>query len=243
MSYHYYRGLVTSHSSIVAFAQGDVTGDGVSDNVYLTGVRTPDSPFIEQITLVVQDGSSGRVTHAALQDNAGYNPTLFLGDFTGNKVNQILISINSGGSGGIMYHFVYSYLNNVAKIIFNYQAYNERYQYTVTFMDNYKVEVVSQLNNMKYIIDISSRDKEYLGEIYQANGKLKQPISGFVNPLSGLYPVDFDGNKVYELLAYQKIAGRYNADALGYVLNTLAWSGNQFALGNQNVALFGSTIQ
>lgn len=243
MSYHYYRGLVTSQSSIVAFAQGDVTGDGVSDNVYLTGVRTSDSPFVQQITLVVQDGSSGRVTHTRLQDNAGYNPTLFLGDFTGNKVNQILVSINSGGSGGIMYHFVYSYLNNVPKIIFNYKAYNDLYQYTVTYMDNYKVEVVSKQNKMKYIIDISSRDKEYLGEIYQSNGKLKQPISGFVNPLSGLYPVDFDGNKVYELLAYQKIAGRYNADALGYVLNTLAWNGNQFALSNQNVAIFGSNIQ
>ncbi|PWV97373.1 hypothetical protein DFQ01_12115 [Paenibacillus cellulosilyticus] len=243
MSYHYYRGLVKSQPSIVASAQGDVTGDGVSDNVYLTGVRTADSPFVQQITLVVQDGSSGRVTHTRLQDNAGYSPSLFLGDFTGNKVNQILVSINSGGSGGIMYHFVYSYLNNVATIIFNYKAYNDLYQYTVTYKDNYKVEVVSKLNKMKYIIDISSRDKEYLGEIYQTNGKLKQPISGFVNPLSGLYPVDFDGNKVYELLAYQKIAGRYNADALGYVLNTLAWNGNQFALSNQNVAIFGSTIQ
>ncbi|WEK54368.1 MAG: VCBS repeat-containing protein [Candidatus Cohnella colombiensis] len=242
MSY-YYRGLVTSHSSIVAFAQGDVTGDGVSDNVYLAGVRTPDSPFIQQITLVVQDGRSGRVTHTPLQDNAGYNPTLFLGDFTGNRVNQILISIDTGGSGGIMYHFVYSYLNNVAQIMFNYKSYNEIYHYTVTFQDNYKVEVVSNLNKMKYIIDISSRDEEYLSEIYQANGKLKQPISGFVNPLSGLYPVDFDGNHVYELLAYQKIAGRYDADALGYVLNTLAWSGNQFVLSDQNVAIFGSPIQ
>lgn len=243
MSYHYYRGLVTSQPSIVAGAQGDVTGDGVPDNVYLTGVRTPDSPFIQQITLVVQDGSSGRVTYTPLQDNAGYNPTLFLGDFTGNKVNDILISINSGGSGGIMYHFVYSYLNNVGQIIFNYKAYNELYQYTVTFQDNYKVKVVSKRNKMKYIIDISNRDKEYLEEIYRANGKLKQPISGFVNPLSGLYPVDFDGNNVYELLAYQKIAGRYNADALGYVLNTLAWNGNQFALSDQNVAIFGSFIQ
>ncbi|MBD3922081.1 VCBS repeat-containing protein [Paenibacillus sp. PR3] len=243
MSYHYYRGLVTSQSSVVAFAQGDVTGDGVSDKVYLTGVRTPDSPFIQQIRLVVQDGSSGRVTQVRLQDDAGYNPTLFLGDFTGNKVNQILISINTGGSGGIMYHFIYSYLNNVPTIIFNYKAYNDLYQYTVTYLDNYRVEVVSKLNNMRYIIDISGRDKEYLGEIYQTNGKLKQPISGFVNPLSGLYPVDFDSNKVYELLAYQKIAGRYNADSLGYVLNTLAWNGNQFALSNQNVAIFGSTIQ
>ncbi len=242
MSY-YYRGLVTSQQSIVAFAQGDVTGDGVSDNVYLTGVRTPDSPFIQQITLVVQDGGSGRVTYTPLQDNAGYNPTLFLGDFTGNRVNDILISIDSGGSGGIMYHFVYSYLNNVALIIFNYKSYNELYEYTVTFRDHYKVEVVSERNKMKYIIDISNKDKEYLREIYQAGGKLKQPISGFVNPLSGLYPVDFDGNHVYELLAYQKIAGRYNADALGYVLNTLAWNGNQFALSDQNVAIFGSPIQ
>ena len=243
MSYSYYRGLVASQPSIVAFAQGDVTGDGVSDNVYLTGVRTPDSPFIQQITLVVQDGSNGKVTYTPLQDNAGYNPILFLGDFTGNKVNEILISIDSGGSGGIMYHFVYSYLNNVARILFNYRAYNELYSYTVTFQDNYKVEVVSIQNKMKYIIDISNRDKGYLDEIYQAGGKLKQPITGFVNPLSGLYPVDFDGNHVYELLAYQKIAGRYNADALGYVLNTLAWSGNRFALSDQNVAIFGSSIQ
>jgi hypothetical protein len=44
---------------------------------------------------------------------------------------------------------------------------------------------------------------------------------------------------VYEFLAYQKIAGRYNADSLGYVLNTLAWVDNRFVLQNQNVAIFG----
>jgi len=85
---------------------------------------------------------------SCIQDNAGYNPRLFLGDFTGNKVNQILISIDSGGSGGIMYHFVYSYINNVAQIIFNYKAYNGLYQYTVTFKNNYKVEVVSEQNKL-----------------------------------------------------------------------------------------------
>jgi hypothetical protein len=105
-------------------------------------------------------------------------------------------------------------------------------------MDNYKVEILSKKNNEKYIIDISSRDKAYLDEIYDENGKLKAPISGFVNPLSGLYPVDFDGNGVYELLAYQKIAGRYNADSLGYVLNTLKWKDNRFKLDNQYVAIF-----
>jgi hypothetical protein len=52
--------------------------------------------------------------------------------------------------------------------------------------------------------------------------------------------VDFDSNGVYELLAYEKIAGRYNADALGYVLNTLKWRNNMFVLDNQNVAIWGT---
>ncbi|MBM7706357.1 hypothetical protein JOD03_001260 [Chryseomicrobium aureum] len=94
--------------------------------------------------------------------------------------------------------------------------------------------------SLSIIIDISARGSEYLDEIYYENGKLKSPITGFVNPLSGLYPVDFDYNQQFELLAYQKIAGRYNADSLGYVLNTLAWSGNRFGLQNQYVAIFGS---
>ena len=98
--------------------------------------------------------------------------------------------------------------------------------------NNYRVEVISKKNNQKYIIDISNGDADYLNEIYDANGKLKNPIDGFVNPLSGLYPVDFDSNKVFELLAYQKVAGRYNADSLGYVLNTLQWRTNRFVMDN-----------
>lgn len=111
---------------------------------------------------------------------------------------------------------------------------------TPPYKNNYRVEVISKKNNQKYIIDISNRDADYLNEIYDENGKLKNPIDGFVNPLSGLYPVDFDSNKVYELLAYQKVAGRYNADSLGYVLNTLRWRTNMFVMDNQNVAIFWS---
>lgn len=238
--YHDHSRARRVQPSVVSFARGDVTGDRIPDNVYLTGIKTPDSPFTQNITLLVQDGRTGSYSHVPLRDNAGYNPTLFLGDFTGNGVADILISINSGGSGGIMYHYIYSFVNNKAQLLFDFNVYNEQYQYTVIYQDNYKVEVVSKRNKQKYIIDISTRDPEYLREIYNPNGKLKSPIAGFVNPLSGLYPVDFDSNGVYELLAYQKIAGRYNADSLGYFLNTLGWKGNQFVLQNQNVAIFGS---
>lgn len=238
--YNCYFRLNMVYPGIVFYARGDVNGDGIPDNVYLTGIKTSDSPFTQNITLVIQDGMTGGFTSVPLSENAGYNPTLLLGDFTGDGVNDILIGINTGGSGGIMYYYIYSFINNTAQLLFDFKLYNEIYNYHVTYKDNYKVEVISKENNEKYIIDISNKDAKYLKEIYDENGKLKNPIIGFVNPLSGLYPVDFDSNGVYELLAYQKIAGRYNADALGYILNTLKWKDNMFVLNNQNVAIFGT---
>lgn len=228
--------------NIVAQARGDVTGDRILDNVYLTGIKTPHSQFIKNITLVIQNGSTGELNSIALSDNDGYNPTLFLGDFTGDKINDILIGINSGGSGAIMYQYIYSFIDSKVQLLFDFNVYNDEYSYKVTYKDDYKVEVISNTNSEKYIIDISTRDALYLNEIYDKNGKLKNPIEGFVNPLSGLYPIDFDSNGIYELLAYQKIAGRYNADSLGYILNTLKFSGNKFSLNNQNVAIFGTKI-
>lgn len=228
---------------VVSYARGDVNGDRIPDNVYLTGINTPDSPFVQNITLVIQDGRTGRFRSIPLSENAGYGPTLFLGDFTGDAVKDILVSINSGGSGAIMYHYIYSFVDNIPKLLFDFNVYNEEYKYDITYKDNYKVEVISKKNNEKYILDITYKGVDYLNEIYDKNGKLKEPISGFVNPLSGLYPVDFDSNGVYELLAYQKIAGRYNADSLGYILNTLKWENNRFILYNQNVAIFGAQVE
>jgi hypothetical protein len=226
--------------SIVFHVIGDVNGDKVPDNVLLTGIRTPASPFIQNINLVVRDGRTGRAVSVPLSENAGYNPRLFLGDFNRDGINDILVSIDSGGSGAIMYHYIYSFINNIPRLMFNFETYNEEYKYTVTYKDNYKVEVISGRNNSRYIIDISVKGQDYLNEIYDENGKLKEPITGFVNPLSGLYPVDYNYDGVYELLAYQKVAGRYNADALGYVLNTLRWENNRFVLDNQNIAIFGA---
>ena len=229
--------------NVVTYARGDVNGDRIPENVYLNGINTPDSPFIQNITLVIQDGRTGMFTNIPLKENAGYNPTLFLGDFNGDGVDDILIGIATGGSGGIMYYYIYSFISNMSRLMFDFNVYNEQYQYDVIYKNNYKVEVISKKNNTKYLIDITYKGAEYLNEIYYKNGKLKNPIIGFVNPISGLYPVDFDSNKIYELLAFQKIAGRYNADSLGYIQNILKWQNNAFVLDNQFIAIFGAQEQ
>ncbi|TLS35310.1 VCBS repeat-containing protein [Pseudalkalibacillus caeni] len=228
------------HSVVVAFAKGDVNGDNVPDNIYVTGFKASEVSIVQNMALVIQDGATGNFLRIPLKESTGYNPNLFLGDLTGDGVDDILISIPTGGSGGTTYNYIYSFVNNTPRLLFDSDVYNQQYQYEVTYKDNYKVEVVSKINNTRYLIDLSLRGPEYLNEIYDTNGKLKMPINGWVDPISGLYPIDLDSNKVYELLAFQQIAGRYHADSLGYIQNRLKWSGYSFILDYQDLAIFGS---
>jgi hypothetical protein len=239
MIYPYYRDP-RQEPNAFSYASGDVNGDGIADNVFLTGYKEPGSQFVRNITLVVQDGSTGRFYQTVPRENAGYDPALFLGDFTGDGVLDIMVSIASGGSGATMYHYIYSDLDNQMRLLFDSGQYNSEYKYDVTYKDWYVVEVVSRNNRMRYLLDISNKGSEYLDEIYYRNGKLKAPIEGFVNPLSVLQPVDLDYDRILELMAFQKIAGRYNADSLGYIQNFLRWDGQRFVLYNQYTAIFGS---
>ena len=69
-----FRNTMIYH--IIVSARGDVNGDGIPDNVFLTGTKTPGSKFIQNIILVARDKMTGRLIRIALSDNAGYNPTL-----------------------------------------------------------------------------------------------------------------------------------------------------------------------
>ncbi|QBD86934.1 VCBS repeat-containing protein [Clostridium tetani] len=237
--YNYYFRNYIVHTRIVAYAKGDVNGDRITDNVYLTAMKASSSPFVENATLVIQDGRTGRFTNIQLNQNSGYSSRLFLGDFTGDGVNEILISIDSGDSSATTYDYIYSFVNNVPRLLFDFEEYNDEYKYNVNFKDNHKVEFISEKNDQRYIINISSREIDYLNKVYNKNEKLKKITKGFVNPLSGLYTVDFDSDGICEVLAYQKILGRSSVDTLGYVLNTLKWKKDKFYLANQNVSIFG----
>jgi hypothetical protein len=122
-----WRQQLSQNTLILDFKYGDVTGDGISDNIYLIGEKNFDeeSNFIENIRLVIIDGATYFVEIISFESDGGYNPRLFLGDFTGNKVDDSLISIFSGGSGGMSWYYIFSCLNNKVKKIFDYEVYNK----------------------------------------------------------------------------------------------------------------------
>lgn len=130
-------------------------------------------------------------------------------------------------------------MNRQFRQIFNSDSFNDEFKYSVSYLNQYKASVVSQRQHEQYILDLTYKGRDYLNEIYTNQGVLKAPIEGWVNPLSGLYPVDFNRDGVYELLAYQRIAGRYNADSLGYVQTVLKWNGRNFGVDRQNVSIVG----
>lgn len=232
---------------VVSYAYGDVNGDGIIDYVFLTARKAsdPTSPYLENITLHIQDGRTNNRYTIKLDDNGndGYNPTVFLGDFTGDGIMDMLVAIDSGGSGAFTFNYVYSFAHNQAKKLFDYNQYNEQNQYTVTYLDQYKVNVQSLVTKQVFVIDISNRGTDYLSQIYDANGNLKEPVEGMADGVSGFYPVDMDRDGVFEIQAYQKISGLYHADSFGYIINTLKWDGRKFSIWQQWLAIFGSTPQ
>ena len=227
---------------IVDSKRGDVKGNGYIETVYLTAEKTEGSPFWKNITLVILNERTNLYEKFHLNENEGYHPTLFLGDFTGNHVDDILIVIDTGGSGGTIYAYVFSFINGKMKQVFDADAFNDRYKYEVNYQDQYQVNVISLTPKKKYRLDLKYKGKEYLSEIYNQDGSLKGPIQGWVDPLGGLYPIDFARDGTYELTAFQQIAGRYHADGLGNMENVLKWNGHEFIPNRQSVSIFGQDL-
>lgn len=221
---------MNSDNIVITTVKADVTGDGVLDSIYLTGYKAkPSDIFIQNITLVVEDGVTKQKTFTTFANNDGYNPRIFLGDFTKDGVVDILISIDSGGSGGFGFYYMYSFKNNTETKLFDVEEFNKTYQYDVIFKEGCRVSVHSNYTKKLYIIDVSDRKDFYIeAGVYDQNCKLLKTTKGFVPGLNTLYPLATDIPGRYNLLAILKIAGLYNADTLGYIEINLAWNGSQF---------------
>ncbi|RNB69594.1 VCBS repeat-containing protein [Brevibacillus panacihumi] len=230
--------------TLLDWMQGDVTGDGVADNIYLYGDTSAGTGnFADHITLVIQDGVSQRSTRVEFPNDAGYNARLFLGDFSKDHVPDILVSIDSGGSGGYGFFYMYSFKNHVLREMFDVDKYNQAYQFQVNYEDYYNVSVGSRRLNVFFTIDISQKGRDYLSQYYYDNGKLKQPATGEVLALGALYPIVTNENRMgYDLLALQRIIGTINADTLGYVENLMTWNGDQFQSVRLSVSIPGASF-
>lgn len=92
----------------------DVTGDKTADTVALYGKKEKNSPFVSNLTIKVTDGKTKKSTNIDVKDN-GYEPTLSVQDFTYDKKGEIMVTANTGGSGGYTTNHIYTLKDGKAK--------------------------------------------------------------------------------------------------------------------------------
>lgn len=224
-------------TKVVQVERADVTGDRAEDVVLLVGNTRPDNPALyAQLNVLVRDGRTG--DYSALYKNqvstylSGFEPSLFLGDFTGDKIADVLVTVATGGSGGTYNHLIASWKNNKPQVLFGEKE-NEGLQIRGWYRDGFQAQLYSRVLGKTFIVDVSGFKQQYIDDkIYDKNGVYiyerprnsgKNSYDIFSDPFSSLVPVDEDNDGTYELVGKQSVWGPYHAFTFTNVQSTWAW--------------------
>lgn len=218
----------------------DITGDNVKDNVILTGTKAnKDDIYFENLNIIVQNGKTKKNIKSSLgKHSGGYEPTIFLGDFTGDKMLDIFVKMPTGGSGGFIDYSIIKLNGNSLSVLWDSKNFNNEIDLTGKFKDNFMVSLSSKKLNKTFQIDLSPNKVQYIDtNVYDKDGKIKENIEPWMGGFSEVIPIDTDKNGTYELIAYQRIVGTCNADTLGYLQSEWKWDGKNIKLDADKVSL------
>lgn len=205
-------------SYVIDYKICDVTGDNIKDHVILTGTKENEKDiYADNLNLLIQDGKTKEYIKTDIKDFGGYEGSLFTGDFTHDKVSDVMISAPTGGSGGIVGYRIITIKDGKPSVIFSEKD-NDGAKFKGSFVDGFKAKLVNENLNKEITLDISASKDTYLeSQIYDKNGKSLEKVEPYSNPFSLLEPIDYDGDGVYELRGYQRIVGMANCDTISNV--------------------------
>lgn len=225
------------NQEILLRRSGDVTGDGVVDELLLLGTPTEDSPFIQNITVLMRNGRTGRIVQVSPPENGGYDPTLFLCDFTGDGVLDVKLSIQSGGSGGFVFTYVYSFVRNQLRQLFSGEQYDASREFRANYADGFVIVVEDITLGHTFRVDV--KNDPAAATLYNADGSLKEPTEANVGPFIAAIPVILDEESgTCSLMALTRVWGTFAADTVGYLQDYLSWDGRSFTSVREELGIF-----
>ncbi|MGE7021225.1 hypothetical protein [Solibacillus cecembensis] len=106
----------------------DIDGNSVKDNVILVGTKEKIDgkldAYANDLSIIVQEGKTKRYikydwmfkgTDGKMYVESAREPNLIIGDYTGNKVNDIIVTAPQGGNGGYVDHLILTWEGNKLK--------------------------------------------------------------------------------------------------------------------------------
>jgi hypothetical protein len=212
----------------------DVNGDNMNDKVILIGHK----PFGEndllsdKVNIIIEDGKSKKFFKLSLGElDRGFNGRIFLGDFTGDNVSDIFVSICNNESDGCPNYSLISFVNNKNKPVFNQKKFSTGLTFKIDFVDNFKVNIFNKELSKFYGLDLNGRKEEYIKHgHYNNEGELLKEVKGDSNFFEDLRPVDQDKDGNFELIGIQRLSGIQSENTIGYAKSLWKFDGKKMSL-------------
>lgn len=210
--------------------KADVTGDGIEDKVTIKGLPYDEgTEFLKEIQLEIAASNNKQYK---IEADGGFEPRAKFLDLNHDGVKDIFLTVNTGGSGAITNHYLYSLkdfnlidLTVPDPLIINSQ-----------FLDGYKASITIEQTGESLTFNLEDRAKDYEQMGLYQNGKLSEPAELMVDPYSVLKPIKVNGDQ-YGLKGIQAISGAYHADGIAYVESTWFYEKGNWTLKGTKVVL------
>ncbi|MGO0063216.1 hypothetical protein ACTID9_24860 [Brevibacillus fluminis] len=225
------------NTMIVDAKYADVTGDGVKDDILLVGTKEADSPYVTDLRVVVKDGKTGKEAQTSVgEENGGYEPALFIGQFNKTPGKEVLVETATGGSGGVYTYSLLSFADNKPAEVVKQSLLNQGLSYDIQFADQFKVNLTSTADKDMQTIDVKGAKDAYIEMgIYARDGVLKEKTTGMIDGFGQLAPIDSDEDGVLELRGLQRISGAYHADGLATAVSVWKVDGDKLMLQTKEI--------
>ncbi|WP_108669263.1 hypothetical protein [Peribacillus acanthi] len=199
----------------------NVTCDGKKDTVSLIGIPYDETAsYLKEIFLKVQYSEGGEKTVLV---GSGYEPTVQFADINHDGCKDVFVSIQTGGSGGIVQNDLYAYKDRE----FVDLTVPPPVQVEAYFIDGYKA-IIKLSNKKEYNIDLSNRKEDYDRLGLYNDGKLSELSELMVDPYSNMKITGTLSG--LGLKGIQRISGAYHADGIGDIESLWFYTNGKWVL-------------
>jgi len=212
----------------------DVTGDGRADIVELIAQPyEPGSAYARSRTVKLTDGATGSVSHLDLgQDGAGYEGRLFTASLDTNAVPELIVTVATGGSGGITVPFVLTALGDAGLRhvpVRSPLSSTPRVKWEPG--DHYQIGYEHDFGSG--VIGIA--DEQPFRGAYSSVGKLMSEFQVYVDDVSAIETPSPVSGTQGDIITYRQAWAVFHANTVALVRTTWRWNGMQLVPVNVEV--------